>query len=162
MRWRQKIIWRHGHPAARAHLRVAGARQLDDIMLFSQNIPTDIALEVDIRTFRVRWPQGRTPHRVTEPSKQFQYVVRDQAAISAEIEPNSCAGPWVTRGRPLSPAAPFPWPSDSRGAPPSWDFSLARPGWVPLALSRPGVGPSGGKHVLPGGAARFVPGEMSP
>ena len=60
----------------------------------------------------------------------------DWAAIIVEIESKSCAGPRSARGRPLSLAAPFPWPPDSRGVPPSWGFDLARPGWVPLALSR--------------------------
>lgn len=51
-------------------------------------------------------------------------------------------------GPPLFPAAPFPCPPGALGTPPSWGFPLARPGFVPLALSRPGMGPYGGMYDL--------------
>ncbi len=59
-------------PAARTPSCVAGACQHDDIVLFSRNISTDIALGVDIRTFRVRGLRkiarhAASPGRISNP-----------------------------------------------------------------------------------------------
>lgn len=94
--------------------------------------------------------QDRSPCCVTGLGMRNSGILRVAwAAVSAEIEPNSRAGPWATRGRPLSPAAPFPWPPDSRGAPPSW-------GWVPLARSRPGEPRFGRMSEIIGGCKMSV------
>jgi hypothetical protein len=121
-------------------------------MLFSLNIFTDIALGVDIRTFRVRGLRKVARHTASPtehaipaccawPGRQSAPKSNPTAA-PALGQPGaiSCSrrypsrGPRIRAGHPLPGV--FPWPTR---------------GWVPLARSRPGMGPSGGKHVLPTG-----------
>lgn len=95
---------------------------------------------MDIRTFRVRGLRKVARH-IASPgrARNSSMLSSTWAANSAEIKSKNYASPWATRGCPLSLAAPFSWPPDSRGVPLSWGFSLARPGvgfpWPVLAFS---------------------------
>ena len=131
-------------------------------MLFSQNISTDIALGVDIRTFRVRWRRKIARHTASPGRVCNSSMNARHGQLSASNRAQQPRRPMGCPGLFLAPGGIHPLaPGFARGTP-FLGFSSGPPGVGSPGPFSPGGARYGGKHVFVWGGGRRPPSGTFP